>query len=133
MTTIAQFIAQHGITASIVSIARRTDGVDSFGSDCSHFRVTFRKAGTASRFTVQFSQGSGHNGKTPKAEDVLDCVASDVQGIEGRTFADWCSDFGMETDARQRRTFKMIEAQRAKLHAILGGDMLATLMECERL
>lgn len=132
---LATFIRKNGITTTITRIARRTDGVKSFGSDCSHFRVTFRLGRKS--MTVQFSQGFGHNGKMPKAQDVLNCIASDVSGFDGRTYEEWASDYGYpvpsDEDPYNRRTYRTIGRQAAALRRVLGESLTAKLMECERL
>lgn len=128
---LATFIRKTGIRTTIERIAARTDGVKSFGSDSSHFRVTFRLGRKS--MTVQYSQGSGHNGKMPKAQDVLDCIASDVSGFEGRSFAEWASDSGYSAQPEAQKTYRMIGRQETALHSVLGSALVSELLECERL
>lgn len=70
------------------------------------------------QMTLVFSQGYAHTGE-PKLKDVLDCLASDSSSIENaRSFEEWASDFGYDTDSRKaERTFKACERQ---------GDLSAT-------
>lgn len=78
------------------------------------------------RMTVYFSQGYGHNGREPKVADVLDCLASDAAGVENaRSFEDWCSEYGYDTDSRKaEKTFKVCEHQAKRLENFLGGEHL---------
>jgi hypothetical protein len=58
----------------------------------------------------------------PSTADVLGCLLSDASGFESsRTFEEWCSDYGYDTDSRRaERTYKAIEAQSVKLRRFLG-------------
>ena len=92
----------------------------------SHWKCRFRRGNQC--LTTYFSMGSAHIGN-PKAADVLDCLASDAASIENaRSFEDWCSDFGYDTDSRRaERTFKTCERQAHKLKQFLGPDLYDTL------
>jgi len=95
-------------------------------------RYNARKDGTAivARMTVYFSMGYGHNGKAPKVADVLDCLSSDASGFENaRSFEDWCSEYGYDTDSRKaEKTFKTVEHQAKRLSNFLGSDAFQTLL-----
>jgi hypothetical protein len=82
------------------------------------------------RMTVYFSMGYGHKGAKPKAEDVLDCLASDAGSIEnGSGFEDWCSYLGYETDSRKaEKIFKTCEHQAKRLNAFLGSDLYEQIL-----
>ena len=82
------------------------------------------------KMTVPFSMGYGHNGKEPKAEMVLDAIASDSASVDNsRGFEDWCSDFGYETDSRKaERIFKACEHQAKRLRSFLGDGLYKQLL-----
>ena len=73
--------------------------------------------------------GSGHNGEPPEAEDVLNCLVSDAQGLENaRTFEEWCSEYGYDPDSRTaERIYKAVEKQVPDLKAFLGSDFQTVL------
>jgi hypothetical protein len=62
--------------------------------------------------------------------EVLDCLASDACSTDNASsFEDWCRDIGYDTDSwRAHRTFKIIEAQAAKLKRFLGDDLYEALL-----
>ena len=88
--------------------------------------VTIRPA----RMTVYFSQGYGHNGKQPKADSVLDCLASDAASVENaRSFEDWCGDLGYDSDSRKaEKIFKTVTHQAKRLKNLLGDAAFNTLL-----
>lgn len=85
---------------------------------------------TTRAMTVYFSQGYGHNGKSPKVDSVLDCLASDAAGVENaRNFEDWCSEYGYDADSRKaEKTFKTCEHQAKRLRSFLGEDLFQKLL-----
>jgi|SRR5882672_3289550 len=123
--------------AGIVMTATATDAnpnMDDTSHDMDHWSCKFRRAGSARVMTVIFSMGSGHHGKAPTACDVLDCLASDATGCDGRSFEDWCGDYGYDTDSRKaERTWKATVRQSAKLQQFLGDDFAAFLYYTEKL
>jgi hypothetical protein len=125
------FIASNSITAEAKSVDHNPNMADS--ADMDHWRVTLRRPGH--KMTVYFSMGRGHNGKSPKAADVLDCLASDSSSIENaKDFADWCSDYGYDTDSRSaHRTFTVCRRQAERLKKFIGDRYQELLWETERL
>jgi hypothetical protein len=133
MTTMTEFIAQHGITAT-AERAERNPNMDDDKHPMDHWRVRLARPGK--RLTVYFSMGTGHHGKAPEAADVLDCLASDAAGFENaRSFEEWCDEYGYDTDSRKaHRTFKVIERQAQRLEKFIGADEYqALLFDTERL
>ena len=82
------------------------------------------------RMTVYFSKGVGHKGTEPTAAEVLDCLASDAAGVENaRSFEEWCSEYGYDTDSRKaERIFKACARQAAALRRLLGDSAYETLL-----
>lgn len=119
--SIADFIARTGLTMESQRIESRSDGVNwDRGTDnrSSHWRATLHRGDES--MTLEYSMGPAHlNG--PEIADVLDCIASDVAGIENASsFEDWAADYGYDPDSRKAfATYQAIEAQRAELRNLL--------------
>ena len=93
----------------------------------------FGRSSKTRQMVVYFSQGSAHTSE-PTCADVLDCLASDVTGIESQSFEDWCSDLGYDTDSRTaERTYNAVYKQLNSLTRLFGNDKLQELIDCERL
>ena len=73
--------------------------------------------------------GSAHK-SPPTLADVLDCMAGESAGVENaRDFADWCGEYGYDTDSRKvERTFKACQQQAADLKRLLGPAAYETLL-----
>jgi hypothetical protein len=82
--------------------------------------------------TLVYSMGRGHDGKPPAVESVLDTLALDANGVGNANgdFAEWCAEYGYDTDSRQaEHTFKVCQRQAKKLRAFLGSaHAYATLL-----
>jgi hypothetical protein len=101
--------------------------------DANHYKVTLRRGNK--QLTTYFSQGYGISGE-PKAEDVLDCLASDSSGIDNaRSFEDWAGEYGYDTDSRKaEKIYNVCVKQAAKLKAFLGDSLYEKLLyDTERL
>lgn len=58
----------------------------------------------------------------PSAADVLHCLCSDARAGEA-TFADFCTDFGYDTDSRKAlEIYLNCQAEGPKLRTLLGAD-----------
>lgn len=126
LLSLAGFIRNHQITATSRRVDTNPTAPD--WTDADHWRVELRRPGR--KMTVYFSMGYAHKGKPPEVADVLDCLASDSAGIEqARDFADWCAEYGYDTDSRKaHRTFKVCERQAARLHKFLSDDAYNQLL-----
>lgn len=82
------------------------------------------------RLSTYFSMGYGHNGAEPKAEDVLDCLASDASTYDNaQSFEDFARDLGYDEDSRMaEKTYKECGKSAAKLKQFLGEDLYGTLL-----
>lgn len=71
----------------------------------------------------------------PEAADLLDCMASDASGYENaRDFADWCGDYGYDTDSRRAKAmYDVIAEDTRKLRRFLPADAFERLINMERL
>jgi hypothetical protein len=129
---INEFAKSAGLTMTAVPTDHNPSMED--GATMDHWRCTIRAG--HSRMSLVFSMGSGHNGKRPELADVLYCLASDASGYENaRDFADWCSEYGYDTDSRRaERTFRAVERQAKRLRSVLGESAYNTLLwDTERL
>jgi hypothetical protein len=99
--------------------------------DMNHYKVTLstRISGKRKQYTTFFSMGLGLRGD-PKVDDVLNSLALDSSGIENaRSFEDWASDYGYDTDSRKAaQTYKVYQQQAAKLKKFLGKDTYNQLL-----
>ena len=118
--TLAQFIAEHHITASAERADENPNMAD-MPRGSSHWKVTLRLG--RRRIVVPFSQGPAIC-QEPTAADVLNCLASDAAGFENaRSFEDWCSEYGYDTDSRKaEKTYKAVEKQSDQLKRLLADD-----------
>jgi hypothetical protein len=132
--TLTRFINRNRITAS-VEWADNNPNMEAdkeWNRGASHWKITLRCRGR--QMTTYFSQGSAISG-LPTAADLLDCLASDSSGIENaRSFEDWCSEYGYDTDSRKaEKTFKVCERQAQKLKTFLpSGEYEMLLWHVER-
>ena len=121
--TMRQFVSSRSITMDVEWTDHNPNMDDSGNMD--HWRCTLKLG--RRRLTVVFSMGIGHNGREPKAPDVLDSLASDAARLSG-CFEDWCADYGYDTDSRRaERTWKACQRIKRQLRQFLGEQ------ECNRL
>ena len=122
---VKQFCNKHKIKARADWADSNPHMADSQNMD--HFKVTLRYAGR--QMTLYFSQGYGISGE-PTAADVLNCLASDSSSVENaRSFEDWASDLGYDTDSRKaEKIFKVCEKQAERLKKFLGEDLYKILL-----
>lgn len=62
-----------------------------------HYRVTVTTPHGRTSFDFWGSIADMDNGRAPSAYDVLACVAHDIHTPD--TFADFCADYGLDTDS----------------------------------
>lgn len=104
------------------------------GDSAFHFRCRIGKGKRS--FGLYFSMGAAHVGKTPTAEDVLDCIASDASGYENAAdFRDWAGDYGYDEDSRTaEKLFRTVKRQAEQLRRTVGEEAYSDLLwNCERL
>lgn len=95
-----------------------------------HYKVTLRYQGR--QYTTYFSQGLGIAG-SPEVDSVLDCLASDAQGVDGATFENWASDYGYDTDScKAEKIFKACQREAVNLRRLLGAKY-TDLLNCDQL
>jgi hypothetical protein len=135
-STLAEFIAAHGITAETRRVANNPNmDADKWHADARHWTVLLAReevkdgAREWMRLSVPFSQGSAHT-SPPTAADVLDCLAMDAADVENEAdFENWCSSVGYDTDSRRaERIYNTVKEQAAHLKVFLGPDAYQTLL-----
>jgi len=118
--TMQQFVNRYHVRASAKWADSNPNMIGEWKDHgASHWRVTLKHQGR--QMTVPFSQGSAISHE-PTAEDVLGCLVSDASGFENaRSFEEWCSEYGYDTDSRTaERTYQIIEKQAEKVKRLLG-------------
>ena len=97
--------------------------------DMDHWTVYLNVGGR--RMNFAYSMGSGHNGKEPDLEGVLECLASDVSCSQG-TFKEFCSDLGYNEDSRKAEKI-YLACRRIKqgLVRLVGLSGIDELLEVE--
>lgn len=133
MQTIDQLIATLGITATAEPTDRNPNMDD---ATMDHWRVTLRRNNPRRQMSLDmFSMGSGLNGAEPKADEVLDCLASDAAGYENATdFEGWAEEYGYDTDSRTaERTYRAVGRETRNLRRFMGDEYKTLLWDTERL
>lgn len=138
-TTLARFIADHGIAADVEHAASNPHATgDEWERSASHWVVTLKREG-AEPFPVPFSQGSAHT-EPPTADDVLDCLASDAASVENAPdWLDWAEGMGFDGEGAKalreaRDTHATILKQSETLRSFLPeGAYDALLWNTDRL
>lgn len=115
---LSEWVKREDVTMTTKRVDSNPNMDDSGNMD--HWRCKLVRNGKI--LGITFSMGRGHNGKPPKVEDVLDCLASDYT-TEATSFEDWASEYGYDTDSRKaERTFKACLRQSDDLRDWLNGD-----------
>lgn len=121
--TMAQFIREHRITMSAEWVDRNPNMADDeWARSASHYRCTLRGTFEGKRRAMQtyYSMGAAHT-EEPKAEEVLDCLASDASGVENSgTFEQWAGEYGYDPDSRKaEQTYRACDRAAKRLARFL--------------
>lgn len=97
-----------------------------------HWKVTLKK--NRKQMTVYFSMGMLRY-EEPKIEEVLDCLKMDFFSIKNeRTFEEWASSLGYETDSlRAYKSWLVSKRQAKRFEKFMGKGILEELEQCESL
>lgn len=134
MSTVNEFIKDLGITVAATRVDANPNMADS--ADMDHWRLSMRSSVNMTKMTVYFSMGRGLNGREPKLDEVLDCIASDAASVENaQSFEDWCGELGFDTDSRKaHRIYSVCKRQAERLRKFVGINAYNDLLwETERL
>jgi hypothetical protein len=103
----------------------RNPNISDMPEGSNHFLVTLRCriSGKARRLTTYFSMGPALSHE-PTGEEVIECLLSDAAGVaNARSFEDWCSDYGYDSDSRKaERIYNACAGHAAKLENFLGAE-----------
>ena len=129
--TIAQFIEEQKVTMTCNPTNDNPSMDPAAAADMKHWKCTIAVAAQNTRVYVTFSLGSGHGGKEPEVDEVLDCLASDASSMDGVVaFEEWAENLGYDTDSRNaERTFNTTRDQTASLKRTLGDEAFRELVE----
>lgn len=117
--TFTQFIKKHNVRVSCTRVRENPSNPE--WKDADHWKCQLRMRRKS--WTIYFSQGCGHNGVEPSVESILNCVQSDTSTIQDRSFEEWCSDLGYDTDSRKaERTYKACEKQAHRAEGFFAPD-----------
>ena len=126
--TLQQFVVEQQLEMSVFPVKRNPHMAVQMprNFDCT---ITMVGRGHREPMTVYFSQGSAHK-KNPTLAEVLDCLASEASGVDNaRSFEDWASEYGYDTDSRKaERTYQICKKQAQELKALLGQDAYNQLL-----
>jgi len=137
MPSLADFIAEHGITSTWKHVAGPRPSKE-WPVGTHHYSVTMRRAmtmedGGGGLMTVLYHMGAALT-NPPTTEEVLETLAVDSSSYENAKDAeDWMSEYGETNVARGWRMYEAVEAQAQKLLEFLGEDLYKELLwETER-
>lgn len=84
------------------------------------YTVTLARGGSV--MTLDFKQGVGVK-ELPSLAVVLECVLSDINGINDMTFEEWANDFGYDSDSRSAESiFNACKKEYDDLNNLLTKD-----------
>lgn len=123
-------------TNKLVMTATRCDSnpIMENSDNMDHWRCRIKNNLNGNRMRVVFSMDTGHRGKQPTLADVLDCLTSEAASVDSaRSFDDWCSEYGCDTDSRKaERTYNACVKQASDLASLLGEQYRVLLYHTER-
>jgi len=124
-------IREAGITMTVEKVDRNPtcDTADPDRWPIDNWKCLLRM-GRAYRMTVYYSKSRTYRGTEPTAAEVLNCLANDSAMVENyRSFEDFCSDLGYNSDSRRaKRIWHACNHQAGRLKRFLGVDLYFTLL-----
>lgn len=108
-----------GVRLTVRFVGRNTD---ESGWESDHWRVTLSYRGR--RMATTYHMGIGYHGAEPTLADVVYSLASDASAADtARDFADFCADFGYDTDSRKaERTYRACLDIAKRWARVFGSD-----------
>lgn len=76
------------------------------------------------QMVTYFSMGSGHNGKKPNLDEILDSLASDSNSVDSESMDSWIENMGYSTEGmkeirKAEHLYKVCQAQAEQLKKFL--------------
>lgn len=110
-----------GITIKNCTATNENPNMDD-SENMDHWKVTLLNPKNKRQLTVIFSQGYGHNGQEPTADDVISCLVFDSDCLD-YDFEEWASNLGYNPDSRKAyRTFDICLIQSRKLIKFIDSE-----------
>ena len=123
--TLKQFIKDNNIKMTVKKIDERKDIK---WDDANHFKCTLKNGSKS--ISINFSQGFGIK-NDPELDLVLDALKTDF--VNGRSFQDFCDDFGYDQDSiKALKIYKACLKNTDKVKKLFNGS-LNNFLECESL
>jgi hypothetical protein len=138
MVTMPERVQTLGITLTAKPLPERLTPV--WPHPHSRYHVVLRRVtdNETRKLSIEWRQGLAHT-EPPRADDVLDHLASDATGyLNARNAHEWATEYGYDTDepkdrSRAERLYFNVGEQTEKLRAFLGDDFDALVWQTERL
>jgi len=104
---------------------------DSWRAD--HWACKLRNVQTKKQMSFVYSKGSGHHGKKPSLNEVVESMKMDAGGLEySDGFEDWASEYGYDPydDKRKaRQTYNAVKRQTTGFKRVLGRKVFDKLVK----
>jgi hypothetical protein len=109
MNTWETWCQEHKVTISSKGGERKIDAEKGKRKGWEHFAWSCTLTFQGRTLTTPYKCGVAHvdrygRPKAPSAAQVLACLLTDAQGVDGATFAEWCADLGESEDSRKALT-----------------------------
>lgn len=124
MATLEQFIEKYHVKMSHKS----SDNNPYWDSQiqANHYKVILRCQ--RRQYTTVYSMGIGI-GHAPELNEVLDCLASDAAGVNGRSFEEWANDYGFDPDSiKAHEIYRACRRTSKNLSRLLGNKAYQDLL-----
>lgn len=137
--TVTAWSERRGFMLTLTRVDLRPDGdlgwTEQRGSR--HFKFLIRveqRHGSTSAgiMTGYYSQGAAHT-SDPTLPDIISALLLDISCIDSRSFEDFCSDMGLDTDSRKaERTYQACKKTERDLIRLIGrAELSYALYEVE--
>lgn len=119
--TQVEFIEKHNITSSITHLCLNPE------TNQDDWKVSISYKGK--KYTFDYHTGIGHrkngNPVKPNLKDILYCVASDCQSLDGcLDYESWASDFGYDPDSRKGEAiYRAVQKEASNMQKLLGHSI----------
>jgi hypothetical protein len=125
---ISEFIDKHNLKLTKVEYRDSNPNFDD--SDMDHWTVTLKHG--RKQMSLPFSKGTGHHGREPELDEVLDCLISDANSVRWENFEGFAANMGYDSDSRKaEKIYKACERSAKRLEKFLGDAYEEALDDVE--